>query len=243
MRRAGAGQSTIAKYANIFGALLTRKQLTYMLVIMKLLSEQIRDLIRVSSTTPHAIAKEAGIDSTSISRFMNGENITVRKLDQLAKVLGVTVTSELSTVPLPSEKGRPKKRKNKVQTIETKQTEYQSLADHYAREAHQNHFEGRRGVWRIDADFVIYYNNNPYSSFPEARERENELIEKTLRKEGIKTIAKGQFGAPIADSNELYTTALLLQASGDDIHIVSKIVWEVTELTNETMNREIQKRL
>jgi transcriptional regulator with XRE-family HTH domain len=212
-----------------------------MLVIMKLLSDQIRDLIREYSTSPNAIAKEAGIDSTSISRFMNGENITVRKLDQLAKVLGVTVTSELSSVPLPSEKGRPKK--TKVQAIETKQSEYQRLADYYAREAHQNHIESRRGVWRIDANLVVYYNNNPYISFPKAREKENELIEKTLRKERIKTIAKGQFGDTIADSNELYTTVLLLKARGDNMEVVSKIVLEVTELSNEIMNEKIKKQL
>jgi len=59
--------------------------------IMELLSQQIRMLVEKSSTSSYAIAQQAGIDKSAMSRFMNGGRLTMDKLDQLAKVLGISV--------------------------------------------------------------------------------------------------------------------------------------------------------
>ena len=112
---------------------------------MKLLSQQIRELVEQSATSSYAIAREAGIDKSAMSRFMNGGRLTMDKLDQLGKVLGVVVTPEVSVVPEPLEKGRPSISNDKDSSMQTTRSRLtkpmaKKVADQFAERAHNHHF-------------------------------------------------------------------------------------------------------
>ncbi len=184
---------------------------------MKLLSQQIRDLVSQSPTSSYAIAREAGIDKSAMSRFMNGGRLTMDKLDQLARVLGVAVTSEVSLVPRPLEKGRPTVVREKH---EMNRREAQRWAECFAQDAHDKHFSSRRGVWHIeDLDCLLLYNNNPYASDDSIRPREMKRIERRLKEVGIKILARGA-----SECN--YTVSLLLDCSQDRMPQVVTIAEE-----------------
>lgn len=198
----------------------------YILSIMKLLSEQVRDLIRASTSSPYAIARAGGIDSTSISRFMNGGNITVSKLDQLAKVLGLVVETEVSFVPRPLEKGRPVKKEKKM-SLARLPFELKLDAHSLAKEAYTEHFSSRRGVWNIeDLDCLFIFNNNPFYIDSKARPRELRRIIKRLRNAGIMVLARSSYGEGLVDCNEKYTVGILLDCSTDRMNEVADIVQE-----------------
>jgi transcriptional regulator with XRE-family HTH domain len=188
---------------------------------MKLLSQQIRDLVQQAPTSSYAIAREAGIDKSSMSRFMNGGRLTMDKLDQLARVLGAVITAEVSLVPRPLEKGRPSQ--TKVEKPKMKKHQAQEWADHYAQDAHSNYFSSRRGVWYLDdLDCLLIYNNNPWSVDESIRDREMKRIERRLKEIGIKTLARGTGG-------EGYTVSLLIDCSRDRLDQVVHIGQEAAE--------------
>lgn len=196
---------------------------SYIATTMKLLSEQIRDLVKESSTSAYAIARAAEIDKSAMSRFMNGGRLTMEKLDQLARVLGVTVSSdEISLVPRPLEKGRPKQKK------ETKMTKQQAqkYADAYANDAHDNYFESRRGIWYFeDLDCLVLYDNNPPANDDELRPKIMKLIQSRLKKVGIKTLACGGSDEKLSNGDP-YTVTLLLDCSRDRKNEVIEIATE-----------------
>jgi len=226
----------------------THKVPSYIWVIMGLLSEQIRELIRNCSTSPFAIARAAGIDSTSISRFMNGGNITVKKLDQLARILGVEIQSSVSLVPRALEKGRPAKKETKV-ALSKERIELELDAYHLAEDAYANHSSSRRGVWHIeDLDCLFVYNSNAFLQDPKARPRELRRVINRLKAAGVNLLARSSAGSEVADSNERYTVGILLDCSIDRMDEVTSILqeeaWrsrrEVGELTRskKTGNRQ-----
>lgn len=161
----------------------------------------------------------ADIDKSAMSRFMNGGRLTMEKLDQLARVLGVTVSSgEISKVPRPLEKGRPKQRKE----IKMTRQQAQKWADYFANDACENHFECRRGVWHIaDIDCLLLFDNNPYADDADRRPRQMKAITKGLKKAGIKTLACG--GSQEVHDEQSYTVSLLLDCSQDRIDEVIEI--------------------
>ena len=60
----------------------------------KTFTEQIRHLIEASGQTCYRIGKETGIDTATLSRFMNGKGgLSMPNLDTLAEYLGWTVTA------------------------------------------------------------------------------------------------------------------------------------------------------
>lgn len=194
---------------------------------MKLLSQQIRELVEQTHASSYAIAKEAGIDKSAMSRFMNGGRLTMDKLDQLAKVLGVTITSEeVSPTPRPLEKGRPSQKVRK--TMDKKAA--QECADYYAQDAFENYFESRRGVWYLkDVDCLLLYNNNPYQIDPSIRPKEMKRIEKRLKEVGVATLARGEGGNTVnGDSEQSYSMTLLLDCSRDRMDEVIAIAKEET---------------
>ncbi len=195
---------------------------------MKLLSEQIRDLVKQSATSPNAIARAAGIDSASMSRFMKGGNITVNKLDQLAKVLGVIVESEVSSIPLPPDKGRPKEKEMLIRI--RSRSEAKEIADHFANDAALNHFSSRRGVWHLESyDRLLFiYNNNPWAIDPQIRIRELARVRRRLNDCGIKILAEGCSSEEWehGDFKEAYTKGFLLACGEDRQDEVESIVWQ-----------------
>ena len=151
------------------------------------------------------------------------------KLDLLAKVLGVTVTSEVSQVKRPSTKGRPRKKKDGEMDTKTKPTkrELEGLACRAAKNAFENEFSSRRGVWFFeDWDLVVIFNNNPFTdrSF---RARELRMLVKELKTLGIRTIARGQFGDSLENSEELYTQTLVLDCGEDRVQDVVNVVNDI----------------
>ncbi len=150
------------------------------------------------------------------------------KLDQLAKVLGVMVTPELSQVPLPLEKGRPSsegKGKMELTTIELTKKETKEIANYFATEAIERHFESRRGVWYVvDLNLLVVFNNNPFQIDSKIRSREMKRIELGLRKIGIRVLASGQAGDKLWGCDDLYTQTLLLNCGEDRKEEVCQIV-------------------
>ena len=191
---------------------------------MILLSQQVRELVERSSTSAYAIARAADIDKSAMSRFMNGGRLPMDKLDQLARVLGVTVSSgDISLIPRPLEKGRPKQKKE----IKMTRKEAQKWADYFANDFGENHFESRRGVWHIeDIDCLLLYDNNPYANDADRRPRQMKEITKRLKKAGIKTLACGGSEDEVHEG-EPYTVSLLLDCSRDRMDEVIEIAQEV----------------
>ncbi len=195
---------------------------------MKPLSQQIRDLVSQSATSSYAIARAAEISKSAMSRFMNGGNLTMDKLDKLAEVLGVIVTSEVSFVPLPLVKGRPKK----LEKITMNKKKASETANQVANQAADKHFSSRRGILHIrDIDCLAYFNNNPYDD-PALRPRELSYLETELKKIGIKVIGRGA-------SEDDYTVCLLLNCSVDRQTEVGEISVAAAEwMWDEIVNSE-----
>ncbi len=193
---------------------------------MALLSQQLRDLVRQTSTSAYAIAKEAGIEQSAMSRYMNGGRLTMAKLDQLAAVLGVYVTSQqVSTFPRPLEKGRPRKHVKGNEKMHKNRAQF--LANLYAGEAFRNHFSSRRGVWHTEhIDCLLVFNNNPFEVDESVRPREMKRLEKRLKAAGIKTLARGVGGDKATPS---YTATLLLDCSRDRMQEVIDIARQEAE--------------
>jgi plasmid maintenance system antidote protein VapI len=57
--------------------------------------DQLRYLITHSGITSYRIAKDCGIESASLSRFVNGKGgLSMENLDKLGKYLGLTITTK-----------------------------------------------------------------------------------------------------------------------------------------------------
>ncbi len=54
-------------------------------------SDQIREAIRRSGRTNHAVARDMGVAPSVVHRFMNGSGMLTSSLDHLARVLGLRV--------------------------------------------------------------------------------------------------------------------------------------------------------
>lgn len=208
---------------------------------MKPLSQQIRELVVEQPTSVYAIARQAGIDKATMSRFMNGGALTMGKLDRLAGILGVSITSDVSLVPRPLAKGRPQKKQNRRNKMDAAAAK--KRADHYAEDAFRNHFPSRRGVWHIeDLDCLVVYNNNPFR-VPDIRPRELQMIKDGLGLLGIETLAEGEGGDPLTNSQERYTATLLLDCSSDRMDEVVSVIqnaadWAVNEMTDARLRTQ-----
>ncbi|CAD77449.1 MAG TPA: XRE family transcriptional regulator [Rhodopirellula baltica] len=203
---------------------------------MKPLSQQVREIVQQSQTSPSAIAKAAGINQSAMSRFMNDGSLTMEKLDRLAKVLGVSVTTDVSLIPRPPEKGRPAKSTEKRTKMNKKQAK--SLADRYAQDAFENNFSSRRGIWHIvQVDCLLYYNNNPYAIDDTVRSGELNRIEKQLKAVGIKVLARGEGGDALRSKiDAFYTATMLIDCSVDRQPEVVKIIEEETSRSDQEVN-------
>ena len=69
-------------------------RLTYIVVCIDsiTISDQLREIIRQNNASNYAIAKEARIDKATLSRFMNGSNLTTKNVDKLGIALGIQLT-------------------------------------------------------------------------------------------------------------------------------------------------------
>ena len=75
------------------------------------MNDQIRMFIAERlSISSHHVAKLAGIDKSSMSRFMNGGRLSTNNLEKLIKLFGIMVSFDETWLDKkPVKKGRPKK--------------------------------------------------------------------------------------------------------------------------------------
>lgn len=98
-------------------------------------------------------------------------------------------------------------------------TEWAIWAKFFARDANENHFSSRRGVWFVDntRPFLVIFNNNPYRIEPLSkqtrRDEETATFRQWLKKEGIKELAYATY--PETGEEAGYTYAMLLDAGKD----------------------------
>ena len=71
------------------------------------ISDELRKAIRDQPASPNRIGNLCGLDNPSMSRFMNGGNMTLAKADRIAKLLGLRLTRAEHTIE-PVKLGRPK---------------------------------------------------------------------------------------------------------------------------------------
>jgi len=55
------------------------------------LSEQVRKAIKESGLSRYRISRETGVPESALCRFMTGESMQTRTLDQLADLLGLRI--------------------------------------------------------------------------------------------------------------------------------------------------------
>lgn len=77
------------------------------ILVTEMLSDQLRQIILEQKASPSHIAKLAYIHKSTMSKFMNGDPLTLGALDRLSNVLGLRLIS--TKQPAPAIQGRPKK--------------------------------------------------------------------------------------------------------------------------------------
>src|SRR5215472_8763378 len=130
---------------------------------MKSFSDQIRGAIEASSITRYALAKQAGIAESALSRFMSGkQSISLATLDRIAENLGLAVIVGVPEGRKSRKPGRPKKEEPKMQKLRRMaKWEWNLLAASAAKDAHENMFSSRRGLYIVEGVGIVYYDNNP----------------------------------------------------------------------------------
>jgi hypothetical protein len=94
-------------------------------------------------------------------------------------------------------------------------TDWSSFAADCARDAHENHFPSRRGVWYFeDKDVLVFWKNNPYANRPTLRDEETAAFCAELAARGIEELAYATY-PPEGDEGAGYTYALVVNASRD----------------------------
>lgn len=132
-------------------------------------SEQLRQAVRDCGTSRYALARQLSISESTLSRFLSGERgLTLDLLDRLANVLGLQIVVTMQRASRPSRRG-PKPKGEKKMTAKAK-VDWELLAQVSARDACENNFSSRRGIYYYeDADVLCVYNNNPYAENPSLR--------------------------------------------------------------------------
>jgi transcriptional regulator with XRE-family HTH domain len=191
-------------------------------------SDQIRDAIQASGTTRYSLAKQVGIPESALSRFMRGkQGLTLATLDKLADLLGLEIVTSIQRVQRPAPVGR--KRKEKPMRVQLTKAEWQDLAKAAARDASENHFPSRRGVWHFsDTDVLCFYNNNPYAADPKLRDEEVAEFRKRLKAARVKELAYATYPGP-GEPDAGYTFAMIVDARRDQEATLSAWWVEIIE--------------
>jgi hypothetical protein len=99
---------------------------------------------------------------------------------------------------------------------------YVALAQSLARDANEEHFESRRGVWTLEQapGVVCVYNNNPYAGDPERRDREIADLHARMVAGGYQELATASYPAEGVEQAG-YTITMLVRLpdgkTGDDL--------------------------
>src|SRR5262249_42024328 len=152
-----------------------------------------------------------GISESALSRFMaSKQGLTLATLDKLAEVLGLEIVTMVQRAQRPAPTGR--KRKEKQMKVKLNKADWQRLAEASARDAHENSYDTRRGVWHLeDVGALCFYNNNPYEKYPTLRDEEVAEFRKRLKAASITELAYATYPPPGAEEAG-FTFALIVDA-------------------------------
>lgn len=181
---------------------------------MTLLSDQIREAIARSGVSRYALAEQAGIAESVLSRFVSGkQGIASSSLDKIAEVLGLQVSVFVQEFRKSRKPGRPKKETPKMpEERSVTQPEWDLLAQDAAKDAHDNNFPSRRGLYAVENVGIVYYDNNPFK-LPREQDRREELISQFrafLNRSNFQEKACAYF--PTSGESKDYTFAMVIQA-------------------------------
>lgn len=135
-------------------------------------SGPLRKAVKESGVTRYQLSQQVGVAESVLSRFVTGkQGITLDTADRLADVLGLEVVAGVSTV-------QPKQKEKDAMEAHPQPNDAHRLTNEampYARAAHDEYFESRRGVWDVGGRRAVVYNNNPWNDDHEGRLRGEEL--------------------------------------------------------------------
>jgi hypothetical protein len=97
-----------------------------------------------------------------------------------------------------------------------------SLADGLAKDAFENHFSSRRGIWQLEdyKGVLCLYNNNPYDKYPDLRDEELAEFRARMKERGLKELAFAAY-PPDGEEDAGYTYARLI-STGEDAEETSR---------------------
>jgi hypothetical protein len=101
-------------------------------------------------------------------------------------------------------------------------SELQRLAFDSAKDAHENYFSSRRGIWLFeDNGIVCVYNNNPYADDAKRRDRETAAFRARMKAARIREVAYATY-PPAGKEDAGYTYALLLKADDSKLSFIAE---------------------
>lgn len=195
------------------------------------ISDALRDAILQSGVSRYILSQQVGVSESVLSRFLNGkQGITLETAERLAVIFGLTVSPGVSLVQ------SPKVSPVQVTASISKTPEAaKELAEHHARNAHENHFQSRRGVWDLGSNLFCFYNNNPYKMVPGLRDRESALLCAMLEQKGGIVLGRGSY-PPAGEADAGYTTTLVVGApKGASLQTLSNMYAMATQLGGQVL--------
>jgi UDP-N-acetylglucosamine 1-carboxyvinyltransferase len=181
---------------------------------MKSFIAQIRDAIEASGVTRYALAEQTGLSESILSRFMSGkQNMSLATVDKIAEALGLEVIVGVQNVQKSRKPGRPEKKKPKMEKLKkTTRLAWELVAVNAAKDAHENNFPSRRGIYVIEDVGIVYYDNNPYE-LPREKDPREKLLSQFrdfLKSSKLKEKASA-YWPPNGDDKD-YTFAMVIEA-------------------------------
>ncbi len=106
-------------------------------------------------------------------------------------------------------------------------TFWQALALGCARDAHENNFPSRRGVYGFsDANALCLYNNNPWAHDSALRDLETAEFRQRLAEAGIPKLAYATYPPP-GEEGAGYTYAMIIGAGADRVAWVKETMYAI----------------
>lgn len=205
---------------------------------MQAFSEQIRDAIKATKVSRYSLADQTGVSESVLSRFMTGkQSISLSTLDKIADVLGLQVTVGVSTA-----RQKPKRTANRsngvkssMETVKTlTRDEWEQLAANAARDAQEENFSSRRGLYEVEGVGIVFYDNNPFSLPRETDPREDLISEIRAYLNRSELNEKASAYWPTSGEEQDYTFAMVIEAEG---FMIEQIRNAFNSIVKDFMNR------
>ncbi len=211
-------------------------------------TDQIREIIKESTVSSYAIAKQTGISETLLGRFLKGERgLSLNSVDKLAEMFGIVAITGSQILPRPTKRGRkPKKKEETMSVTATSALHFKptwsrvtlcKLAKAAAKVAYEDNFQSRLGVYEYsdlgtpsERVFCIY-NNNPFElndGICERRAAETLKLRNALKKAGIKELAYETYPFE-GEESAGYTYAMLVSAKEKGADFIANTMNEIIQ--------------